>query len=150
MLLSLAPFLIYLGPKVAPHFLGFRIVTGLMLKKKNFIERKSNFILNLGNKNYSKIKKKKNRLYPISCKQSHSDIRYKKCKQCNNILTHVKQQSKQNYFQYHLELNKNNTRNIWKTINSIIVKPSSGTMVTNIKCPVSNNNLFSPKTYLNA
>ena len=55
--------------------------------------------------------KEKNRLYQISCKHSHSNIYYQKYKQYNNILTDVKQQSKQNYFQYHLELNENNRKN---------------------------------------
>ena len=54
----------------------------------------------------TQIRIREKRLYQISCKYSHSDIYYKKYKQYNNILTHVKQQSKQNYFQYHLELTK--------------------------------------------
>ena len=90
--------------------------------------------------------KEKNRLYHISCKHSHSDIYFKKYKPYNIMLTHVKRQSKQNYFQYHLKLNKNNSRNTWKIINSIIRKlVGNGTIVINVKCPESNKDLFSPK-----
>ena len=96
-------------------------------------------------KTIQKSIKEKNRLYQISCKHSHTYIYYKKYKQYNNILTHVKQQSKQNYFQYQFELNKNNSKNRWKMIKNIIRKPPSDSLITNIKCPESNKDLFSPK-----
>ena len=91
--------------------------------------------------------KEKNRLYQISCKHSHLDIYYKKYKQYNNILTHVKQQLKQNYFQHHLEINKINIKKTWKTINSIIRKPTKHINFTKIRCPVTDIDLrvFSTK-----
>ena len=57
-------------------------------------------------KSIQKSIKEKYRLYQISCKHSHTYIHYKKYKQYNNILTHVKQQSKQNYFQFSWKLTK--------------------------------------------
>ena len=75
-----------------------------MLQNKNFLEKKIKFYFKPWlTKSIQKSIKEKNRLYQIYCKHSHTYIHYKKYKQYNNILTHVKQQSNQNYFQYQYE-----------------------------------------------
>ena len=84
----------------------------------------------------------KKKLYQLSSQHAHSESYYK---QYNNILTKVKQRSKQNCFQHHLQLSKNNTKETWKTINQIIRKPTCHTIFTKIKCIDTNIDLYDPK-----
>ena len=96
-------------------------------------------------KSIQKSIKEKNKLYQTSCKHLHSGEHFKKYKQYNNILTHVKKQSKQNYYENQLKINKNNIKYTWRTINKIIRKPTNYSEINKIKCPISNQELYSPK-----
>ena len=47
-----------------------------------------------------------------------------------------------------MKINKNNIKGTWKTINSIIRKPTNHTNFTKIKCPDTDIDLFSTKDIL--
>ena len=82
--------------------------------------------------------KNKNRLFTVSCKNSHSGTSYEKYKQYDKVLSEVKSLSKQQYFKENFFLSKGDLKQTWKTINQVIKKSVTPATIQSLNCPSSN------------